>query len=214
MTTASPVPSDEISTGAFELASRLLPPPILYHSIRVYLYAQTLAEHRQDSWGKPDKQQLLFVACVLHDIGCAPEYDGPQRFEVEGADAAAALLRQFGPQVDESDIHQVWTAIALHTSPGIAERISDLARLVREGVLIDFGKDMALRSVFGDDDSRALVANFEKLYPRLDVEKELGDCVVNQCKRRPEKAPAPSWPGILYRAAIENPSWEGVNKAF
>jgi len=207
------VPPHEIAAEAFALASSILPPPILNHSLRVYFYARTLAEERQLPYAGDGKNHLLFTACIMHDSGCAAQFDGPQRFEVEGADAATALLRKSGT-VNENDIHQVWTAIALHTSPGIAERISEFARLVREAVLIDFKKDKALRDIYGDEGARRLVSKIEDLYPRLEVEKILGDCVVDQAKRRPEKAPAPSWPGLLYRAALDNPTWEGVNKAF
>ncbi|EEB93572.1 hypothetical protein MPER_07748 [Moniliophthora perniciosa FA553] len=41
---------------------------------------------------------------------------------------------------DESSLHKVWTAIALHTSPGIAERIDPFTRLVRLGVNMDFSR--------------------------------------------------------------------------
>jgi hypothetical protein len=60
------------------------------------------------------------------------------RFEVEGADLAAAVLREHG--VPEPDVDRVWEAIALHTSPGIAARRGLLSYLTREGVGIDFGR--------------------------------------------------------------------------
>lgn len=41
-----------------------------------------------------DRQSLLCVARILHDIGCAREFNGPQCFEVEGANTAADYLRQ------------------------------------------------------------------------------------------------------------------------
>jgi hypothetical protein len=62
--------------------------------------------------------------------------------------------------------------------------------------------------------SEAEVERVEGLFPRGEIEKVLGDAVVAQGLRRPEKAPAASWPGILVRSARENPGWEGVNRAF
>ncbi|KAF2473763.1 uncharacterized protein BDR25DRAFT_301884 [Lindgomyces ingoldianus] len=205
------VPHSEISKAAFELASRLLPPSILNHSIRVYLYAHFLTQ--PNSIYSSAKQDLLFAACILHDIGIVPQYDGHQRFEVEGADSAAEHLRRF--DVKEGDIHDVWVAIALHTSPVIAERISELARIVREAVLIDFGKRKSLSSGNrNEEDLMKLREGFEEKYPRLGVEKVLGDAVVEQAVRHPEKAPPASWPGILYRAHLADPGWGGVNRAF
>ncbi|ORY19023.1 hypothetical protein BCR34DRAFT_472523 [Clohesyomyces aquaticus] len=205
------VPNTEISNSAFELASTLLPPPILYHSIRVYLYARSITPP-DSSYISPAKQDILFTACILHDIGTVHKFDGAQRFEVEGADVAARHLRRF--DVKEDDVHDTWVAIALHTSPGIAERIGDLARIVREAVLVDFGKKTSLGLPMTENDLQERRGELEEKYPRLGVEKILGDAVVEQAVRNPDKAPPASWPGILYRAHLSNPGWDGVNKAF
>lgn len=154
-----------------------------------------------------DHLARLFVACICHDFGACHHHDGEQRFEVEGADAASEFLRSNG--VSEEQRHDVWVAIALHTSPGIAERIHPMARLVRMAILIDFRP--AFRSQAGADE---LAVSVERDIPRLDIEKVLGDAVVEQAVRRPDKAPPASWPGILLRSHRENPGWEGVNKAF
>ena len=42
----------------------------------------------------------------------------------------------------------------------------------------------------------------------------MGDAVVEQAIKRPEKAPKVSWPRVMYEAHLEEPEWEGVNKAF
>ncbi|KAB8228963.1 uncharacterized protein BDW43DRAFT_289875 [Aspergillus alliaceus] len=199
------IPDDELSQGAYTLARSHLPPPILNHSVRVFLLADWVAQREQSEWASADRRSLLCVACILHDIGCAREFDGPQRFEVEGADAAADYLRQH--KTPDADVREIWQAIALHTSPGIAERISSLARLVRQAVLTDFGKEL-------DKERHGARCTAEELFPRLGIEKLLGDTVVDQALRQPEKAPAASWPGILLRAKREFPEWDGVNKAF
>lgn len=199
------IPADELSQGAYKLAHSCLPPPIINHSVRDFLIAQWTAQREQLEWDTPAKKSLLCVACILHDIGCANQFDGPQRFEIKGADAAATYLRQH--DVSSSDVHEVWQAIALHTSPGIAERISMLARLLRQAVLIDFGSQLKKE----DQDARY---NAEQSFPRDGIEKILGDVVVDQALRQPQKAPAASWPGILLRAKKESPEWDGVNKAF
>ena len=57
--------------------------------------------------------------------------------------------------------------------------------------------------------------SIEEQFPRLDVEKVLGDIVVEQGMRQPTKAPAASWAGIMVRAAKEEPSGlQDVSKAF
>lgn len=153
------------------------------------------------------KHSLLFVACLFHDIGTTTTYDGPARFEIEGADAAVQHLSQFS--VDEKNKHDVWTAIACHTSPQIAERIGELSRLVRLAVVTDFGR----RSEVWDE-LEPLRAGLEAEFERGGIEKVLGDAVVEQAIKKPEKAPKVSWPRAMYEAHLKEPEWEGVNKAF
>lgn len=202
------VPQTSLSQAAYEQAASVLHPAILNHSIRVYLYAKALAEQTSSSYSSDaSKHDLLFTACLFHDIGTTPDYNSSQRFEVEGGDAAVAHLSQF--DTSEADRHDVWTAIAIHTSPGIAERIGELSRIVRIAVITDFG-----RKSQEWDRLAPLREKLEVSFQRGSIEKVLGDAVAMQAIEKPEKAPAASWPGVLYRAAIAEPDWIGVNKAF
>lgn len=202
------IPETPISQAAFEHAAALLAPSILSHSMRVYLYAKILAEHARSIFvNEPAKRDLLFTACLFHDIGTTDEYDGSHRFEVEGGDAAVAFLGRF--DISETDKHDVWTAIACHTSPQIAERIGELSKLVRLAVITDFGRKSSAWDVL-----LPLREELEKKFERAEIEKVLGDVVVEQAKKRPEKAPMASWPGVMYRAHLAEPEWSGVNRMF
>ena len=202
-------------TSTYHLVQQSLPPAIFNHSLRVYLYTQALAQRANSPWVAPDRLPLLFVACLFHDMGCATQNDGPQRFEICGADAAAEHLRQF--EASDADIQDVWIAISVHTTPGISERITPLARFVRLAVLMDFselGKSpWATESELkvNDEGDRWVI---EERFPRLGPEKVLGDIIVEQGMRQPTKAPALSWAERMVRAAEEEPEWAGVNKAF
>ncbi|KAF1936473.1 hypothetical protein EJ02DRAFT_459498 [Clathrospora elynae] len=202
------IPQTAVSKAAYAHAASLLHPAILNHSIRVYLYAKALAEHENSKYSTdPQQHDLLVIACLFHDIGTTETYNGPQRFEVEGADAAVHHLSKHN--VNKSDAHDVWTAIALHTSPGIVERIGELARIVRIAVITDFGRESAAW-----EKPMLLRDQLEGRFEREDIEKVLGDAVVRQAKRRPEKAPNVSWPYAMYMAWLAEPGWDGVNKAF
>jgi len=203
------VPPSSTSKSAFELASSLLHPAILNHSIRTYLYASTIAKSRDSIYHtNPAKKDLLFTACIMHDIGTTDTYNGPNRFEVDGADAAVELLGNFG--VNEEDRHEVWKAIALHTCDGIVQRMGELSAVVRKAIEIDFGRTEEAET----EDLAGLKAKFESEYPRKDIEKILGDAVVEQVIKNPSKAPSASWPGVMYKSHLENPNWRGVNKGF
>ncbi|KAH7305921.1 hypothetical protein B0I35DRAFT_483672 [Stachybotrys elegans] len=212
------IPKTKVCTEATALASKALPAAIFNHSLRVYLIAQWVAEREASEYSADPKLSLLFVAAICHDIGTSHLHNEAQRFEVEGADVAESLLRDHG--VSHDDSHRVWVAIAVHTSAGIAERIDPLSRLIRLAVKADFSTSYAHDLGAGE-----LAVEIEKQLPRLDIERTLADAVVKQAAEIPEKVdsltwpstekhPSASWPGILLRAHVENPGYEGVNPAF
>lgn len=182
--TVDKLPDDPVSSRAIALLAGHAHPAIVNHSVRTYLHALRVARSR-DITDFP--RDLVFLSCILHDIGTAPAYDGTHRFEVDGADGAAAFLTAQELPADQVD--QVWLAIALHTTPHIAERRGPVAMLTRLGVLADFGA--------APEADRAAV---EPGYPRLEIERVLVDAVVGQALRDPGKAPDVSWPGYLLRA--------------
>jgi HD superfamily phosphohydrolase YqeK len=197
-----------ISKSAYAHAADILHPSILNHSIRVFKYADEIAKHTSSKYfTDPHQRDLLFTACILHDIGTTQEYNGPQRFEVEGADAAVKHLSRFA--VSEADAHSVWTAIACHTSPGIGERIGELSRIVRIAVITDFRRDTTEWKML-----EPIRERLEAQHERAEIEKVLGDAVVEQAKVDPRKAPKVSWPHAMYTAWLAEPGWNGVNKAF
>ena len=186
---------------------------------RANLQSQSaLAIKEGSDWAQNAKLPLLFAACICHDFGASDRYNGRQRFEVEGADAASRHCASHG--ISAEDCHKVWCAIALHTSPGIAERIDPFTRLVRLAVKLDFSP--AVKDAYG---AQTYASEIELLLPRLNIEKVLADAVVAQATKIPErvdsttwpdseKHPKASWPGILLRAHLENPGYDGVNPAF
>ena len=136
-----------VAEAAYEHVRGVLDPAVLNHSVRVWLLADHVGR-REGVRGR--EREALAVACLFHDAGTARAYDGPQRFEVEGADAAVAFLHGHGCHA--LLVRRVWEAVALHTSPGIAERMGTLPRLVRLGVLADFGAE----DVLGPGDAEEL----------------------------------------------------------
>jgi HD domain len=105
---------------------------LFYHSTRVYFWGALIAK-RKDLIFDPE---LLYTAAMFHDIGLTQSYRGSQlRFEVDGANAARDFLRGHG--ISESGIDKVWTAIALHTTPGIPEHMHPEIALVQAGAGMD-----------------------------------------------------------------------------
>jgi hypothetical protein len=191
-------PDDPIVGPVLEIVRAEEPAPIANHSIRSFLFARLLARHKGLVIGRDVGEQALFAACVLHDIGLTARGNGTQRFEVDGADTAVAILATLG--VPDGERSTIWEAIALHTSPGIAERRGPLAHLTRIGVWADFAGPAAIT-----DDEAAEIHN---AYPRLEMTTSLIDTIVGQARTNPAKAPRYTIAGELLRERTSYPLTE------
>ncbi len=102
------------------------------HSARVYHFGALAGVHR----GLTFDPELLYAGAMFHDIGLMPGHGSTtERFEVDGAHAARDFLRSHG--ISEADAYTVWTAIALHTTPGVPVHMHPVVALVTAGVEMD-----------------------------------------------------------------------------
>jgi len=102
------------------------------HSSRTFCFA-SLAGQRQELKFDPE---LLYIGAMFHDIGLVPKYSSASdRFEVDGANAARDFLQKH--HIAQQDIDDVWTAIALHTTPGIPQYMHPVVALLTAGVELD-----------------------------------------------------------------------------
>lgn len=169
------VPDTEAVAEATRLVQETVSPLLFHHSRRVYLFGQM---HAHQLGIKPDPE-LLYLAAMFHDTGLVtPFSDREQRFEVDGADHARKFLieRGFSPAAADT----VWTAIALHTTPGIPDRMGPEIAATYLGVLTDvigFGLE-------GLHTER--VAEILHLHPRGDFKNEFLQAYFDGFKNRPE----------------------------
>ncbi len=98
------LPSGPLAEACVSLARTTESLPIVDHSIRSFLYARLLAEHEGSLADAAYDEGLLFAACILHDLGLGTGALGNARFEVEGADLAAALLGEYGVAARDIDV--------------------------------------------------------------------------------------------------------------
>src|SRR6478752_9211842 len=158
--------------------------PIVNHSIRTFLFARLLADHEGCLNDAAYDEELLFAATVMHDLGLGKHAGAKARFEVEGADLAAAVLREQG--VVEADVDRVWEAIALHSSHGLAERRGLLTYLTYRGVFVDAGR-------ITDVVAKALRKEVLNAYPKRTGRRYLAEAIIEHANRSPAAAP----PGSL-----------------
>jgi hypothetical protein len=105
---------------------------LFQHSSRVYCFGALAGKHR----GLKFDPELLYAGAMFHDMGLTKQHGSRnQRFEVDGANAARDFLRRH--RIAQSDVDLVWTAIALHTTPGVPQHMHPLIALVTAGVEMD-----------------------------------------------------------------------------
>ena len=126
------VPDSAIARAATQLIRDTEDDLLYNHSRRVFFWGALTGGRR----GLKYDPELLYLGAMFHDMGLTQRYSSPDlRFEVDGANAALDFMKSYG--VSERAIEDVWTAIALHTTPGIPEHMRPTIALVTAGVEMD-----------------------------------------------------------------------------
>jgi hypothetical protein len=176
ISSAASVPDSKLARNITEFIRDTESPLLFNHSSRVYCFAALAGQRR----GLTFDPELLYAGAMFHDIGLVPAYSSKSdRFEVDGANAAKKFLRQNG--LPEAEIDHVWTAIALHTTPGIPQYMHPVVALVTAGVEMDvLGIDYAS---FSDADREAIVQQ----YPRsLHFKEDIIQAFYEGIRNKPE----------------------------
>jgi hypothetical protein len=150
--------------------------PVLYHHSRRAFFFGLIHAHKLGV--KPDPE-LLYVAAMFHDTGLlTPFSDVEQRFEIDGADHARKFLLDRGFSTAAAET--VWTAIALHTTPGVPGRMAPEIATVQLGIATDV-LGIGLDGLERDQVDEILAA-----HPREDFKNEFLRAHVEGLKNRPE----------------------------
>jgi hypothetical protein len=126
------IPDSKLAREVTELVRDTESPLLFNHSSRVYYFGALAGQQR----GLRFDPELLYVGAMFHDMGLTRQHSSAtERFEVDGANAARDFLR--GRGISQQDVDVVWTAIALHTTPGIPQHMHPVIALVTAGVEMD-----------------------------------------------------------------------------
>jgi HD domain len=126
------VPDSQLAREITDLVRDTASPLLFHHSSRVYYFGALAGWQR----GLQYDPELLYCGCMFHDLGLtAPYSSAHERFEVDGANAARTFLKTHG--IEQQEIDTVWTAIALHTTPGVPQHMHPVIALVTAGVEMD-----------------------------------------------------------------------------
>jgi hypothetical protein len=126
------IPDSTLARAITELVRDTETPLLYHHSSRVYYWGALAGKRR----GLTFDRELLYAGAMFHDMGLTPRHStADERFEVDGANVARDFLRASG--ITQTDIDTVWTAIALHTTPGIPQHMHPVVALLTAGVEMD-----------------------------------------------------------------------------
>src|SRR5271169_4172755 len=126
------IPDSKLAQEITELVRDTETPLLFNHSSRVYYWGALTGKRR----GLRFDPELLYAGAMFHDLGLTPAHaSAHERFEVDVANVARDFLR--GHNIAERDIETVWTAIALHTTPGIPRHMHPVIALLTAGVEMD-----------------------------------------------------------------------------
>jgi hypothetical protein len=169
------IPETAAVADATRLVRETTTPLIFHHSRRVFLFG---VMHARRLGLRPDVE-LLYLSALFHDTGLLrPFSEVEQRFELDGADHARAFLLDHGFSSASADV--VWSAIALHSTPGLPPRSGPESAVTHFGVLTDaigFGLD---------EMDRGQIDEILSVHPRGDFKNEFLHAFVEGLKGRPD----------------------------
>jgi len=167
------VPDTPLISRATEFARERSEPYLFNHAMRSWLFAALFAQRKQ----AVHDAEVLAVTTILHDIGLGESFDGPLRFEVEGANAARAFARNEG--VDDRRAQLIWDGVALNSTPSIALYKEPEIAIATMGIGLDWGG-------FGYEAlADAEVAAIIEAFPRLEMKERFTQAVCRIVETRP-----------------------------
>ncbi|MDT5025073.1 MAG: hypothetical protein QOE61_1499 [Micromonosporaceae bacterium] len=201
------VPDTKVARDATELVRDSTTDLVYHHSRRVFWFGSLQGRNR----GLSFDPELLYIGAMFHDLGLNEQFRGSgRRFEVDSAGEARRFLQGHG--VPEDSIRRVWTAIALHTTPGIPEFMEPEVALVTAGVEYD------VLGIGYHDISDTDRAEITAAHPRPDFKRSILHAFTEGIAPRPEttfgnvKADVlerfvPGYQRVNFVNIIENSAW-------
>ena len=168
-----PVPDFALARRARDLIADVAAAFLVNHSVRCYAWAVELARHDR----LQVDPEILYVSAMLHDIGLVPAYDVGGGYEVDGAIAAARLVREAGES--EARARAVYDVIALHNDETLPPGAASEVVLIWDSTGVDVTGDR-----FADVRSE-IVPGVLAAYPRLDFKREFAARFADQASRKP-----------------------------
>jgi hypothetical protein len=168
------VPDGPLVTAAIDYARRLSEPYLFNHAMRSWLFAELVGRTKRLNYDR----EVVAVGTILHDIGLTAGVSGPNRFEVNGADAAVAFIA--GQGLSDRRAQLIWDLVALNSTPSLALHKEPEVAVGTMGIGLDYG-GFGLDALQIEDVGRVL-----KEFPRLKMKDKFSEACCRLVKERPE----------------------------
>ena len=168
------VPDHPLITTVIEYAQRLSEPYLFNHAMRSWLFAETIGRIK----GIDYDHEVVAIGTILHDIGLTASVSGPNRFEVNGADAALSFIK--GEGLSDRRAQQIWDLVALNSTPSLALHKEPEVAVGTMGIGLDYG-GFGIQALPPGDLERILSA-----YPRLKMKQRFADTCCRLVTEQPE----------------------------
>src|SRR5688572_11123231 len=167
------VPDTPMVERSINYAREHSEPFLFNHVMRSWLFAAALAEVDNT----PHDAEVLAVATVLHDLGLAKAFEGPLRFEIEGANAARKFAVDSG--LDDERAQLVWDGVALNSTPSLALHKESEVALCTAGTVIDWA------GLGADKLTKDQIAAILEEFRRLQMKQRFTSAVCGLVQARP-----------------------------
>jgi hypothetical protein len=168
------VPDTPLISAVIEYAQRLSEPYLFNHAMRSWLFAEAIGRIK----GMKYDREVVAIGTILHDIGLTASVSGPNRFEVNGADAAVSFIKGHG--FSDRRVQLIWDLVALNSTPSIALHKEPEVALGTMGIGLDYG-GFGVQALAADDLERILTA-----FPRLKMKQSFAETCCRLVTARPE----------------------------
>jgi len=160
-------------TRAMDFARTQSEPYLFNHAVRSWLFAVRLGQLK----GINHDAEVVAIGTLLHDIGLTNSFQGPKRFEIEGADAARTFALEQG--LDDVRAQLSWDSVALNSTPSIGLHKEAEVALCTAGIGVEFGFQY---DRIPADEMKSILAEF----PRLEMKRCFADSVCRIVQTKPE----------------------------
>ena len=168
------VPDSSLITAVIEYAQRLSEPYLFNHAMRSWLFAELIGRAK----GIDYDHEVVAIGTILHDIGLTAHVSGPNRFEVNGADAALSFIK--GAGLSDRRAQLIWDLVALNSTPSLALHKEPEVAVGTMGIGLDYG-GFGVEAIPAGDLERILGA-----FPRLRMKQRFADTCCRLVTAKPE----------------------------